>query len=449
MNADINRPATMPAPTTAIHSWGKLALARLNAYSFGLAGFILAMDTVVIPVLVLEVAPEAAKNTLLGLVGLTGLLAAALVQVPVGWASDRTHSRIGRRLPYIIWGCVCIAVGLAALAMPLNYVSLLVIWLFIQTNSGIAYSPYLASIRDLVPAHRMGVAASIKTLLEAMGGASVLFLAGLMVGHYARPESPHWLWATLGMFAAVLTLTASVSSLTIFRRMRLTGAAAAAFHRAAMAFPESTDLARLHPHLPWFVMSRSAFLGAVVIFTTYGLFFLRDKVGVENPAQALGVAIIGVGGMLTLTTYPSGWLSDHIGRKPVLSIGVVVAVAGTLAMMWVNTYLMAVLLASVVGGAVGVVLTVHWAIANDLTTPGREAQHMGIVNLGTLFGAAGAKAVGPLPDLVTVWFGPGFGYTALLGLSALLFVIGGLLLLKVRAPRPMPPAKPVATAGSS
>ena len=196
-------------------------------------------------------------------------------------------------------------------------------------------------------------------------------------------------------------------------------------------------------------MSRSAFLAAVVIFTTYGLFFLRDKVGVDNPAQALGVAIIGVGGMLTLTTYPSGWLSDHIGRKPVLAAGVVIAVVGTLAMMWVNTYLLAVLLASVIGGAVGAVLTVHWAIANDLTTPGREAQHMGIVNLGTLVGAAGAKAVGPLPDLVTVWFGPGFGYTALLGLSALLFVIGGLLLLKVRLQRPAPLAEPVANAGNS
>ena len=131
--------------------WGKRDLLRLNAYSFGIAGFILAMDTVVIPVLVLEVAPEAAKNTLLGVLGLIGLGAAALVQVPVGWASDRTRSRIGRRLPYLLWTCLCIPVGLAGLALPLNYVSLLVIWLFIQINAGIGYSPYLASVRELVP----------------------------------------------------------------------------------------------------------------------------------------------------------------------------------------------------------------------------------------------------------------------------------------------------------
>ena len=436
------------APAAPGYIWGKWALVRLNAYSFGLAGFVLAMDTAVLPILVLEVAPEAAKNTLLGVVGLAGLLAAALVQVPVGWASDRTRSRLGRRLPYMVWGGVCITVALGALAMPLTYTSLLVVWLFIQINSGIAYSPYLAGVRELVPANRMGVAASIKTLMEALGGATILCIAALMVGHYSWPDNAHWLWMTLAMFGGAIIVTASVSSTTIFKRMNDTGGiAAGAFHRAAMAFPESTNMARLHADLPWFVASRSAFIGAIVIFTTYGLFFLRDKVQVENPAQALGVAIIGIGGMLILTTYPSGWLSDRVGRKPVLAFGAVAATASTVVMMWVSSYLVAVVVASVIGGAVGILLTTHWALANDLGAPGREAQHMGVVNLGTLFGAAGAKAIGPLPDLVAVWFGPGFGYTALLGASALLFVVGGLLMLKVRVSHPSTLSDPVGPAG--
>ena len=433
----MNAATTLQPPTVAEQTWGKRALVSLNAYSFGLAGFIMAMDTAVLPILVLEVAPHAAKNTLLGIVGLAGLLATALVQVPVGWASDRTRSRLGRRLPYMLWTCLCIPVGLAGLAMPLNYASLLVIWMFIQINAGIGYSPYLASVRELVPANRMGVAASIKTLLEALGGAALLCLAALMVAHYSRPDGVYWLWATLAMLAGVLIVTSGVSSFTIFSRMRRAGGVAAAtFQRAAMAFPESTNMARLHPDLGWFVVSRGAFMAAVVIFTTYGLFFLRDKVQVDNPAQALGMAIIGIGGALVLTTYPAGWLSDRVGRKPVLAVGVVIAVASTVAMMWASSYLAAVVVASVIGGAVGMILTSHWAMANDLGAPGREAQHMGIVNLGTLFGAAGAKAIGPLPDLVAVWFGPGYGYTALLAASALLFIIGGTLLFKVRLNHP-------------
>ncbi len=433
----MNAATTLQPPTVSERFWDKRALVALNAYSFGLAGFILAMDTAVLPILVLEVAPHAAKNTLLGVVGLAGLLATALVQVPVGWASDRTRSRLGRRLPYMLWTCLCIPVGLAGLATPLTYVSLLVIWMFIQINSGIGYSPYLASVRELVPANRMGVSASIKTLLEALGGASLLCVAALMIGHYSRPDGVHWLWATLAMVAGVLFVTSATSALTIFGRMRQAGGAASAvFQRATMVFPESTSMARLHPDLGWFVVSRGAFMAAVIIFSTYGLFFLRDKVQVDNPAQALGLAIIGVGGALVLTTYPAGWLSDRVGRKPVLSVGVVIAVAATVAMMWVNSYFMAVVVASIIGGAVGMILPCHWAMANDLGTPGREAQHMGIVNLGTLVGAAGAKAIGPLPDLVTVWFGPGYGYTALLGTSALLFIIGAILLHKVRLDHP-------------
>ena len=428
---------TLEQATLAQQPWGKRSLVALNAYSFGLAGFILAMDTAVLPILVLEVAPEAAKNTLLGIVGLAGLLATALVQVPVGWASDRTRSRLGRRLPYLLWSCLCIPVGLAGLAMPLTYVSLLVIWMFIQINSGIGYSPYLASVRELVPANRMGASASIKTLLEAMGGASMLCIAALLVGHYSRPDAAHWLWAALAMSAGVLLITSATSAFTIFGRMRRSGGAvAAAFQRAAMTFPESTSMARLHPDLAWFVVSRGAIMAAVMIFTTFGLFFLRDKVQVDNPAQALGLAIIGIGGALVLTTYPAGWLSDRIGRKPVLCVGVVIAVAATITMMWVSSYFMAVVVASVIGGAVGMILPCHWAMANDLGTSGREAQHMGIVNLGTLVGAAGAKAIGPLPDLVTVWFGPGYGYTALLAASSLLFIIGAASVLKVRLDHP-------------
>ena len=429
-------------------TWGKWSLVRLNAYSFGLAGFVLAMDTAVLPILVLEVVPEGAKNTLLGLVGLAGLIAAALVQVPVGWASDRTRSRLGRRLPYMLWGGICITVSMGALAMPLTYTSLLVVWMFIQINSGIAYAPYLASVRELVPPDRMGVAASIKTLLEALGGASILCLTALMIGHYSWPDGVQWLWSTLAMFGAAIIVTASVSSTAIYKRMHDTGGVTtAAFHRAAMAFPETANIARLHADLPWFVASRSAFMCAIVIFTTYGLFFLRDKVQVDNPAQAMGVAIIGIGGMLVLTTYPSGWLSDRFGRKPILAFGTVAALLSTIGMMWVGTYTLAVVVASVIGGAVGIILTTHWAMANDLGTPGREAQHMGVVNLGTLFGAAGAKAIGPLPDLVAAWFGPGFGYTALLGASALLFLIGGALLFKVRVEHPAALAEPIGASG--
>ena len=52
---------------------------------------------------------------------------------------------------------------------------------------------------------------------------------------------------------------------------------------------------------------------AVFVFPTYGLFFLRDMVGLDNPAQALGNMILPMGGALALSVYPAGWLSDKAG----------------------------------------------------------------------------------------------------------------------------------------
>ena len=68
----------------AERNWSNLALLRLNAFGVGINGFYFAIDTVVLPVLVLVLAPEALKNTFLAGLGLSGLLVAGLVQVVAG-----------------------------------------------------------------------------------------------------------------------------------------------------------------------------------------------------------------------------------------------------------------------------------------------------------------------------------------------------------------------------
>ena len=75
----------------------------------------------------------------------------------------------------------------------------------------------------------------------------------------------------------------------------------------------------------------------------------------------------------------------------------------------------------------GALLSASWALANDLGTEGREAQHMSMVTIATVGGAAVAKIVGPLVDL------PGYGYSGLLISCAALFLFGALLLMPLKA----------------
>ena len=414
--------------------WDNLTLLKLSTFGFGVTGFFMAMDTIILPTLVLEVVPEGAKNSLLGALGLSGLVIAALAQPIVGWCSDRTISPLGRRVPYILWGCFFVSLGLVGLGFVSTYLSLLALWLFIQANASIGYGPFQALIRDLVPFHKIGVASSLKILADGAGGVALIAISGTLIGRYTSSGSVQWLWTTLAVLAVTLVVTAFVTSSIVLAREKTDG-------RTSHRFLQSLrPIGRLHPHLGWFVVSRYLMITAIFVFPTYGLFFLRDVVEVGNPAQTLGLMILSIGGALILSVYPAGWLSDKIGRKPVVVVGAIGAAIGSIAVLSADNPAEVMLIASAIGASVGVILSANWALANELGTEGREGQHIGIVNLATIGGAASAKVLGPGVDLLNL-ASPGLGYSALLMGCGAAFLLGALLImpLKSQAQIPHPP----------
>ena len=64
------------------------------------------------------------------------------------------------------------------------------------------------------------------------------------------------------------------------------------------------------PQLGLFLISRLVMITAIASFQTYGLFFLKDSVGLDNPAEALGRMILVIAGALAIAVYVSGWVSD-------------------------------------------------------------------------------------------------------------------------------------------
>ena len=381
------------------------------------------METIILPTLVLDVAPAGAKNSLLGALGFSGLIAAALVQPIVGSYSDRTRSPLGRRVPYMLCGVLFVCLGLTGLSFSLTVISLLIIWIFIQANAGISTAPYLALIGDLVPTSRIGVASSLKILSDAAGGVVLVAICGSLISLYEGPETIMWLRITLAVVGGTLVVTVLISSAIATTRERATRA----LRRGATTLRHPTT--GLHPQLLWFLLSRFLLITATFIFPTYGLYFLGDVVKVDNPAQALGTAVISIGGALALSVYPAGWLSDRVGRKPVIICGAIGAAAGTIGIFWANNTVQVVAISSVIGLCIGPVLSASWALANELALPGREGRHMAIVNLATIGGAAFSKTLGPLVDLSNNLVSTGAGYAGLLIIGAALFILGSILLL--------------------
>lgn len=402
---------------------------RLSAYGFGMIGLLLAMDTIILPVLVLEVTPEDLKNTYLGILGFSGLIVAGLVQLIVGRYSDRTHSPLGRRVPYLLWGGGMVCLGLVGVGLAPSFVVLLLVWLFVQANMNIGYGPYQALIRDLVPLNRIGVASSVKILSDAAGSLILIVVSGVVISRTTGPDFISWKWFTLALIAVVLMSGTVITSITV----RAREPAAEVTQRLSGLLQQSAE--GLHPHLLHFLLSRLLIITAITAFPTYGLFFLRDYIGVENPAQTLSTMILPIGGALALAVYPAGWISDRVGRKPVIMTGAIGASASTAWMLSANSAGDVLVIATVMGASIGILMSSNWALANDLGTSGKEGLHMGIVNLATTGGAASAKLMGPGIDLVNR-VSDGNGFHALLITSAALFLIGAILLipLKVQAP---------------
>lgn len=414
---------TMSPPTS--NNWTNLALLRLNAFGVGINGFYLAIDTVVLPVLVLILAPEALKNTYLAALGLSGLLVAGVIQVIVGRLSDRTRSPLGRRVPYLLGGSVLICLGMVGIGLAPTFWLLFAVWLFIQANINVSYGPYQALIQDLVPGARTGVASAFKILADVVGGVAFIKISTVFMGQYAFGDSIEWLWITLGVLGINLLVAAGITSATVLTRQEKPGSVSRANGRPA------AQSSGLHPQLTLFLISRWFMVTAVVVFQTYGLFFLRDKVGLETPVQALGNMVLVVGGAVAAGAYLAGWFSDRIGRKPVILAGAAGAALSTATILLAGSTTEVLVIATFIGFSVGALLSSNWALANEMGTAGKEALHMGVVNLATIAGAASAKMLGPGVDLLNR-ASPASGYSALLIGCAVMFVLGGILLMPLK-----------------
>ena len=411
-------------------SFGGLDYLKINLMALAITALWQSLHSIILPIRILDFVAESQKNTYLGLITFAGLMLAMLAQPLAGALSDRARFALGRRRPFILGGAALLILFLIIFGAAPGYAVLFIAYCLMQISSNIIQGPYQAFIPELVPVNQRGLASGLKNMAEILGGALLVFISPRLMSNYSPGEGAYWLWLTLGIIGGLLIFSALATVLWIKEPRPAAKQAPQPFWKTALgAF--RLDLKSDRPFL-WFLVSRLLVYMSLATIQQFALYFFKDVVGMADPARAsANFIVLAVVGML-VAAYPAGRLCDRLGRKP---IAFVAALLGALAILLViilpKEYNLLLFPAVLLGMALGAFASSNWAMATDLVPPGEEARYLGIANMATAGGAALARLIGPVIDFFNGQ-SVNLGYQVMLFFCLGYFVLGALLLLKVK-----------------
>ncbi|MBN2548298.1 MAG: MFS transporter [Anaerolineales bacterium] len=470
-------------------------LFTINIYFMGLTTLSQTMTPLVAPLLVQQFVGEANQGAFYGTLRLWSLMVALLVQSLMGTLSDRSTLRWGRRRPFIFIGTIAnifimVLIGFTAGMQGMTgYWTLFILLLVMSVASNTGHGAVQGLIPDLVPENQRGRYSGVKAILEvplpvilvsftigkmiASGNmwAGLLTAMGVLVftmlvtmfAPEKRFENPPPL--DLAPFVRLLMMTAlfTIIILAVGQAVRLVGGAvqnaadttilvtmgiagfAAMLVAVALGVWASVQLsigeaAKENPSFTWWVVNRLAYLVGSTNLASFAVYFLQGRLGLERE-KAAGPAsqlIMFVGLFILLVAFPSGWLADRFGRKPLVALSGIVATLGTLVLILSPNLTMIYIGAILIGVATGLFYTANWALGTDLVPKEEAGRYLGISNLaGAGAGAVGAYIGGPIADFVTknIPESPGLGYVLLFAIYGGLFLFSLLALTRVKPPQ--------------
>src|SRR5260370_30160450 len=196
-------------PTTRL-SLGRLA--AINAFWFGGGAHWQPIYISLIPVGATLIAGSNA-DLLIGRVTAAGGVFALLTPILVGWLSDRTVTRWGRRRPWMVAGTVLNIIGLGLLALSASQLTFIAAYLVVQMSNNAAGAAYTGVIPDVVRAEDRGRASGLLGTMNQLGTVVGVGLVGLTFKLYCYTRAG--LLPGYGVVAIILAITLLITVVSV------------------------------------------------------------------------------------------------------------------------------------------------------------------------------------------------------------------------------------------
>lgn len=252
-----------------------------------------------------------------------------------GLLSDRTDTRIGKRMPFIIAGTVLSATFLLILpaADRGRNLTLFIIVLFLTLLSmGLYRSPSVALMPDLTPKPLRSKGNAVINLMGAVGGVYSLIMIQVLVGKGTTPNYfPLFFSIALLMVLCVAVLFLTVKEKNIPQEMMTeTETAASETGKGSALLPDvkRSLIFMLSSIALWYI----AYNAVTTAFSRYA----THVWGMENGGYANCLMVATVAAIISYI--PIGALSSRIGRKKTILIGVAMLAFCYLCAAFYNNY---------------------------------------------------------------------------------------------------------------